>query len=474
MAAFILLALWCFSHRRVDHSLAALGLYLGLLDGYVKLRTGSPLVTLGRDVLVAAIAGGALLRSLSSRQPLPLPPLGGLVLGFAAVVMIEMFNPSAPGSIQSLAGVRQHLEFVPLFFLGFAFIRHESQVRTLAMILVICAAAGGVVSLVQSLLTPEQLAQWGPGYRERIYGTGAFTGAGRVALDAAGNAAVRPFGLGSEAGGGASAAALALPALIALVMNAGRRFPLIYLPLAVGIALAVVTSGSRAATVAVVLSVVAFAVIAAVSRNAVRVMVGLAIASVLIVAVFQQVSPGNAAKNRVESVTPSKISSTFSQERGSTLKTFGRYAQAYPLGVGIGTVGPAAAVSGERNTAVLDAETLWNFLIIETGLPGLALIVALLLRMMWIALVRIRHSPDPKMRLYLAALAAPLFGLAAAGFAGPTTISVPSAPFLWFVAGILSYWLMRRPDSHGRPPPALVQARGYREPPMRPLPAHVA
>ena len=84
---FLLVAAWCFSHRRVDQSLAVLGLYLGLLDGYLKLRIGSPIITLGRDVLVAAIAGGALLRSMNSQHPLPIPPLGGLVLAFAAVVL---------------------------------------------------------------------------------------------------------------------------------------------------------------------------------------------------------------------------------------------------------------------------------------------------------------------------------------------------------------------------------------------------
>lgn len=46
------------------------------------------------------------------------------------------------------------------------------------------------------------------------------------------------------------------------------------------------------------------------------------------------------------------------------------------------------------------------------------------------------------MRLQLAALAAPLFGLAVAGFAGVTTASVPPAPYFWFVAGVLSYWLV--------------------------------
>lgn len=439
---FFLLAAWCFNHRRVDQSLAALGLYLGLLDGYLKLKTGSPVMTLARDVLVAAIAGGALLRSMISRQPLPLPPLGGLVLAFAAVVLIELFNPSAPRPAQGLAGVRQHLEFVPLFFLGYAFIRRESQIRVLVLILVICAAAGGVVSLIQSLLTPEQFAQWGPGYRERVIGTGVFAGAGRIGVDSAGNASVRPFGLGSDSGAGAAMAALALPGLIALIMNMPGRFRLALAPLAIGIALAVVTSGSRGATIGVFVSIVAFGIAAAVSQNAVRASVGLLVGSVLLYGVFQLLGPDNAAKNRAQSVAPNKVVSTYTQERGDGLAKFGDYALRYPLGLGVGTVGPATTVTGRRSDRGLSSDTLWNFLVLEVGLPGLAIFLTIILRLMWIALTRIRRITDPAMRLYLAALAAPLFTLVVGGFGGPTTISVPYGPFMWLVAGILSFWLL--------------------------------
>ena len=446
---FFMLALWCFSHRRVDRSLAVLGLYLGLLDGYLKLRTGSPLITLGRDVLVAAIAGGALLRSMRSGRPMAVPPLGAGVLAFAAIVLIELANPRAPGLPQGLAGVRQHLEFVPLFFLGYAFIRREAQVRLLLLILVVCAAAGGVISLIQSMLTPEQLAQWGPGYRERIFGGGVFEGAARVGFDQAGTVSVRPFGLGSEVGAGAVAAAVALPGLIALIMSSTGKSRLAYAPLAIGVALAILTSGSRAATVAVLVSVVAFAVTAAASRNAIRASGGLAIVAVLLFGVYHQLGPDNPAKNRARSIAPDKIVSSFSDERAASLKTLGRYVQEYPLGLGVGTVGPAAVVGGRRSETGLNAETLWNFLILEAGLPGLAVMLTLMLRLMWIGLTRIRDSVDQNMRLYLAALAAPLFSLVVAGFAGPTTISVPYGPFLWLVGGVLSYWLITLPRRAG-------------------------
>jgi len=463
--AFCLLVAWCFTHRRVDRSLAVLALYLGLLDGYLKLRIGSQALSLGRDVLIVAIAAGALLRTVYSRHSLPLPPLAGLVLAFAAVVLVELFNPSGPGMLQGLAGVRSHLEFVPLFFLGYAFVRRESQVRILVFILVICAAAGGVVALLQSWLTPEQLAQWGPGYRDRIYGAGALEGAGRVGFDASGNPVVRPFGLGSEVGGAAAMAALALPGLLVLMINKSTRRPLILGPLAIGIALAVVTSGSRAATVAVFLSALAFGIMAAVSKNAFRAIAGLAVASVLLYGVFVQLGPDNPAKNRAQSVTPDNVVTTFSQERGSSVRLFGTYALEYPLGVGVGTLGAAASITGRPNITGLNGETLWNFLVLETGLAGLAIMLALIIRLLWLAVTRIRRVVDPAMRLYLAALAAPLFSLAISGFAGPTTVSVPFGPYLWLVAGVLSYWLITVPR---QPPANSPPHRGRPEPRQRP------
>jgi hypothetical protein len=462
--AFLLLAAWCFSLRRVDRALAVLGLYLGLLDSYLKLRTGNQAISLGRDVLIIAIAAGALLRSMGTGRPLSLPPLGALVLAFAAVVFIELFNPTSPGPVQGLAGVRQHLEFVPLFFLGYAFIRTERQVRMLVLILVICAAAGGVVSLIQSLITPAQLAQWGPGYRQRIAGVGAFQGAGRVAIDAAGNTVVRPFGLGPEIGSGAFIAALALPGLIALMITAPLKSRLVLTPLAIGVALAVATSGSRGATIMAFVSVVTFGAMAAVSKNALRATLGLAAGSALLFVVVAQLGPDNPAKNRAQSVAPSKVVSTFSRERLDSVTRFGDYARQYPLGVGVGSVGPATAITGQRTQVAFDSETLWNFLVIETGLAGLALILVLLFRFIWLAVTRIRRHADPAMRLYLAALAAPLFSLVILGFGAVTTIAVPFGPFLWLVTGVLSYWLVTKLAA---PPSPSVRIVHEPEPPAR-------
>src|ERR1700722_5606296 len=68
-------AAWMFFSERYERTLAVLLLYLGLLDGFLKLKTGSTIATLGRDVLLYSIALGVLVRAMLRRQALPSPPL---------------------------------------------------------------------------------------------------------------------------------------------------------------------------------------------------------------------------------------------------------------------------------------------------------------------------------------------------------------------------------------------------------------
>ena len=82
--------------------------------------------------------------------------------------------------MHSLAGVREHLEFVPLFFLTFAFVRSVKALRMLVILLAVIAAANGLASLVQFKESPQQFAAWAPGYAQRVLGTGSFSGGGRT------------------------------------------------------------------------------------------------------------------------------------------------------------------------------------------------------------------------------------------------------------------------------------------------------
>jgi len=460
---------WCFSERRTDRTLAVLGLYLGLLDGYLKLRTGSSVATLGRDVLIVAITAGVLGRALARGERLSLAPLGGFVVSFAAVVLIETLNPQVGSPARAIGGVRQHLEFVPLFFLGYLVVRDRSRIRGLLYVLVLCGALNGIVSYVQSTLTPAELADWGAGYRERVLGERAFAGAARVAYGANGERAVRPFGLGSDMGAGAVAAAIALPAALTLLLRGTWALRLALLPVLGALALAVATSGTRAGVITACAAVVAFAALAAATRNGRRIALGLGLACVLVFAAFAQIDGGGANAERTRSVLSLDFVSRFFDERGDSVRMFPEYAVDHPLGIGVGSVGPAASAFGERSETArtFDAETEWNYLVLETGVIGVLLYLGLNARVLGLAITRIRRYVDPTLRLELAAIAAPLLALLVAGFAGPTSSSVPATPYFWLACGVLAYWLVtaprRGPPTAADPP--IGTAAGPRRPP---------
>jgi O-antigen ligase len=248
--------------------------------------------------------------------------------------------------------------------------------------------------------------------------------------------------LGSDAGAGAVTAALALPGLVALALVGKGRARWAMLPMSIGVGLAVATSGSRGAIVVVFVTLVVFGLTAAASKNALRAVIGIALGVALVYAAFVQLGAGNASTERARSIAPSRALSTFQGERGHSVSAFGGLASGHPLGVGIGTSGPAARVQQTADRTVYNTETEWNFLIVETGIAGLVVYVALLLRMAWLAFTRIRRIDDHALRLQLAALAAPVVGMLLSGFSGATSASVPTAPYLWIVAGMLAYWLI--------------------------------
>src|ERR1700690_3443561 len=173
-------AVWMFFSERYERTLAVLALYLGLFDGFLKLKTGSTVATLGRDVLLYSIASGAMVRLSLSRHRLRVPKLTPGVLVWVIICAAEVLNPVVPSFSHALAGVRQHIEFVPLFFLGYAVMRTERRLMGLFILLLIIAAANGVVGLIQSNLSPAALAAWGPGYAKEVYGLGLLTGGART------------------------------------------------------------------------------------------------------------------------------------------------------------------------------------------------------------------------------------------------------------------------------------------------------
>ena len=438
--------LWFATTRRTTLALAVLMIYLGALDGYVKLGTGSNIATLGRDVLLYALVIGLLVRASVQGTRLYLPPLSAWVIGYAVLVLIQLANPNNGSVVHSLGGVREDLEFVPLFFLTFVFVRTKKALRAFVLLLAALAVANGVVDFVQFHMTPQQIAAWGPGYAQRINGTGAFEFAPRVFYNAAGQV-VRPFGLMGDEGAGGLVCALALGGILALAWTPGRRR---YLPLAAGAAVVavtgIITSQGRSVLVAGVVIVLAYALLTASSQRRARSVLAAAAVAAIAFGAFTIAAGTRSKVFRYHGVTTTHILSTLSAARGFSLAKIPHTLGTYPFGDGLGVVGPAAVTSGApAGTGKVDAENEFSYLTLESGVAGMLTFVAFTVALFVLGLRRCRYEPDPEARLLLAALIAPMPAYIALYVTNPVTPTTPGGPYLWAVAGIASYWLIARP-----------------------------
>src|SRR5215208_3983022 len=169
--ALALLCLWMVATRRYELTLAAVALYVGLVDGFLRLKTGHWNLTIVRDLLLYSIVVGAAVRLIVRAEPIRLPPLTGWVFAFVALALVQVFNPSRPAAVEALQALRPHLEWVPLFFLAYATLRTNGRLRGFLLLLVVIAAINGVIGMLQFGLSPAELSAWGPGYAQRLNGT---------------------------------------------------------------------------------------------------------------------------------------------------------------------------------------------------------------------------------------------------------------------------------------------------------------
>ena len=433
------LALWLFFSERYEITLAVLLLYLGLLDGVVKLASGSNIATLGRDVLLYAIVLGAVVRVILRKMPLTVPPLTGFVLAWIAVCVMQLANPSDISLIHAAASLRPHLEFVPLFFFGYFVLRSERRLTGLLLLLLAIAAVNGIVDLIQSQMTPAQLASWGPGYAGLEQGTG--TTVARTFVTAAGTTAVRPPGLGGFDGFGGTVCMIALPGAIALLSSVRRSAKLGWLlvPATVLTIAGIVSSQTRVDLVAGVIVLFTYLALTLTSRRGLAVLVltaSIGLTGCVIVSAFV-----SSSANRYASIAPSKLLGTAETDRGNSLALVPTYLARYQLGAGIGSAGPAAAspLGGTANTRGLNGENEINFLLVETGIPGLLVMCAFAFAIIKAGL-RTRRLADPGLQRCLMALTAVLITLLVIWLDGPVTSASPSSPFIWLSGGCLAYW----------------------------------
>jgi len=433
---------------RLEFTVALLAVYLGLLDGPVKLSFGGHEVLAAvPDVLIIAVCLGAVMRIVVRRESIKMPPMSAWVVAFVGVVAIEAFNPNTTGILKVAAGFRQQLQFVPFFFFGYYLLRTKANLRKLFIIAGVIALANGVIAGYQSTLQPAQLASWGPGYHNLIYVNTAegAVGTGRTFVSE-GEARVRPPGLGSDAGFGAGVGQIAFPFCLALLAISRRRRWIAVL-LCLGSLLAIVDGLGRSQVIGAGFDVMAFVGLAMLARRRVtRALTALA-AIVLIgipvgYVVVSTLRPGTFQRYETINVT----SSSTDLHKESAWKLIPHYLAADPFGFGLGSVGPTSGIGG-RNAALLEghsvsSETQYNFIVNELGAPGLVVWTALSIYMLLLIPIGMTGVRDGDLAILLAGFFAPFFALFIEASSGSFTLSAAAGPYFWLSIGVAAYWFM--------------------------------
>ena len=226
--------------------------------------------------------------------------------------------------MRGIEALRVDVEFIPVFFLAYMVMGTVERLRGVALVLVLTAAANGVVGFIQVHLTASGLAQWGPGYATLV-GTGIVNGHAHAAatfVNASGKIQVRPPALGAAVGFGGALGSVALPFAFALAIGGTRRrdrlIGVVTIPLIVE---AIISSQTRSALLSAVVAVVAFLVLLSLRHSA-----RAAPASILIALAVVAVLLGGVSLARYSSITPAKLFSTFSGQRGGSFSDISTYA----------------------------------------------------------------------------------------------------------------------------------------------------
>ncbi len=446
----------------LETGVTILAVYLGTLDGPVKLLAHNQFASTGRDVLIAAVSIGAILRIIAKRERVSLPPLSGWVIAFVALVLIQAANPKTQGLLKTVGGYRQQLEWIPFFFFGYALMRSKKRFAQMFVILGVIALANGIVATYQTQIPVGELAAWGPGYSEEVNGNTSGEGLVQVTgrkYIVEGEGHVRPMGLASDSGGGAGVGVIALPGCLALLAFGGRRRRIYGTILTLGSLVAIIIGLGRLQVVGGVVALCAFALLSAsAGRKVTKPLAALLTVAALAVpfgALFVS-AVGSNLFSRYESIAPNRVVETSTEYKEQALELLPHYISADPFGFGLGSAGPAAAFGGKKGGELeghgITAETQYNFAEDETGAPGLILWLALSIEILVLIIRFLPKMPNVDIRIALAGVFAVFIAHLVMGLRGAFMDTSAAGSYFWFSFGIAAYWFAGpgRPQVIGR------------------------
>lgn len=164
IALGIAIALICLSILKDWHK----GLYLFvvwmLFEDFPRKYMGNNMILyFGHDVLAILTCLSLYFSVRRGREKTFRPPFLPLFLLFFFLAFIQAFNPNSPSLLYGLLGLKLYFLYVPLMFVGYAFVRTDGDLRRFVIYILVLGALIACVGIAQAIfgvnfLNPSYLA----------------------------------------------------------------------------------------------------------------------------------------------------------------------------------------------------------------------------------------------------------------------------------------------------------------------------
>lgn len=416
------------------------------MDGTIRGVFGaSPVVILGRDLVLALIVVGWAVRRLRTRykDPIRTPPLTALIYLFIVNCLLQVANPFSLGLLQSLGGLKVHLSVIPLVFIGYDIFRSRSQVKAICLFLTLATVVIAGVSIVQYTFGADWTYAHFPGTASVISQEYNSLESGSITQRSA-NTLFKPPGTTLFGGGTAGFVGLVFPLTFAMILMSGRQklgkiLQIFFVGIMFVMIFALFVNGVRSALVEAIVGVVA---------------AGLLVGGILrlrtLVAVFACLGLGLAVLSYSQAYSNGGVAARYStlfedpikalhDDRKTFFEEAGYIAAKAPFGVGLGRTGAAAGHLGGKNNLSFDvfSEAYLGNMIFETGVIGALLITAVAVGFLRRAYQTLQGLSDPDDKLLVSGLLAVLIVIFLLFFTVPVLYGPPGSVFFWLFAAML-------------------------------------
>ncbi len=410
-------------------------------QGFFKIVSNyHPFIHVGADAVVIALLFKVLFKNMGKRKKTP--PLTWLFALHFSWIFIMLFNPYSLSLVSSIAGSKVYISMFLLYFFGYYLVNSLKDVKRLFAVFAVLGAVQTVFTIYQGLRGPSSVLSLHPGYS--------------IPLQKMGSYAFRPFGLTNLPGGPSVYIFMVLPFLayfIYYTRSQWIRLFSILLPPLIGVALFMcqIRSAIAKAVIAMVLFIFTMStgrIPVSLSRRALY-LVGAA--SLCCVTVFAMLSIlGHSAESYEDNERSLERSlSTFdfeamSNARRGSMGRFLQYASDVPFGAGFSRVGASAGAFLDLQKTdphfpqrYFFSDNLFILLVIEIGIPGLLIVTAMILSVLYIGFRIWRTEERPQILGAQMAIYASLMAIALGSYGAEGIVYNPESCFFWLFSGVM-------------------------------------